>query len=296
MTRRLLLTPFLSLLVCACGHASTSHQQNATQVAQQTRPAVQQAAPAQPAAATTAQNEAAVSTEQAAAAQETTGDSADEDHAPPDRGDVSLEHLAALPADAVLPSGKWKPGVNYDVLTPAKPTSVAAGKVEVLEVFWLGCPHCYFLEPSVQKWLKNKPAYVEFVRVPVMWGPAHRAHARLYYTLQELHRPDLVEKAFDTIQKEHNPLIAQDEAQTLKVQEAFAQANGIKPDDYDKAYGSFAVNADLQRAEDLTQRYEVQGVPLLIVDGKYSADMQKAGGPDQLMDMVNDLAATERHH
>ena len=296
MTRRLLLTPFLTLLVCACGHASTSHQQNATQAAQQTHPAVQQQQAPTQGAATTAQSEVVASTEQAAAAQESAGDSADEDHTPPDRGDVSLEHLAALPADAVLPSGKWKPGVNYDVLTPAKSTSVAAGKIEVLEVFWLGCPHCYALEPSLQKWLKNKPSYVEFVRVPVMWGPAHRAHARLYYTLQELHRPDLVEKAFDTIQKQNNPLIAQNDADTLKLQEAFAQANGIKPDDYDKAYGSFAVDADLRRAEDLTQRYEVQGVPLMIIDGKYTADVQKAGGHDQLMDMVSDLAASERHH
>ena len=53
-----------------------------------------------------------------------------------------------------------------------------SGKVEVVEVFWLGCPHCYALEPYIQSWLKNKPAYIEFVRVPVMWGPVHRAHAQ----------------------------------------------------------------------------------------------------------------------
>ena len=289
MIRPLILTPLLSLLVCACGHASTSHQHNATQVAQQTRPAA--TAPAQSAAATV-QSE----TEQAAAAQETAGDNAEEDRTPPDRGDVSLEHLAALPADAVLPGGKWKPGTNYDVLTPAQPTNVSPGKVEVVEVFWLGCPHCYALEPFVQAWLKNKPAYIEFVRVPVMWGPAHRAHARLFFTLQALNRPDLFEKAFDTIQQKHEPLIAQSEDETLKLQEAFAKDNGITPDDYAKAYNSFTVNSNLQRAEQLTQRYQVQGVPLVVVDGKYSTDVAKAGGPQQLIQIIDDLSASEHHH
>jgi thiol:disulfide interchange protein DsbA len=294
MIRPLILTPVLALLVCGCGHASTSHQHNATQAAQQTRPAATQqggTASAQSAAATVESE-----TEQAAAAQETAGSNADEDRTPPDRGDVSLEHLAALPADAVLPAGKWKPGTNYDVLTPAQPTNVSPGKVEVVEVFWLGCPHCYALEPFVEAWLKNKPAYIEFVRVPVMWGPAHRAHARLFYTLQALNRPDLFEKAFDTIQQKHEPLVAQSEDETLKLQEAFAKDNGITTDDYAKAYNSFTVNSNLQRAEQLTQRYQVQGVPLVVVDGKYSTDVAKAGGPQQLIQIIDDLSASEHHH
>jgi protein dithiol oxidoreductase (disulfide-forming) len=295
MIRPLILTPTLALLVCACGHASTSQQHNASQATQQARPAAtQQVAPAAPAAETpaTAQNE----TEQATAAQETAGAGADDDRAPPDRSDVSLEHLAALPADAVLPSGKWKPGVNYDALTPAQPTNVGPGKVEVVEVFWLGCPHCYALEPFVEAWLKNKPAYIEFVRVPVMWGPAHRAHARLFYTLQALNRSDLFEKAFDTIQQQHQPLVAQSDDETLKLQQGFAKENGISPEDYAKAYNSFSVNSNLQRAEQLTQRYQVQGVPLVVVDGKYTTDVAKAGGPQQLIQIIDDLAASEHHH
>jgi protein dithiol oxidoreductase (disulfide-forming) len=295
MIRPLILTPTLALLVCACGHASTSQQHSASQATQQARPATtQQATPAAPATETaaTAQSE----TEQATAAQETAGGNADDDRAPPDRSDVSLEHLAALPADAVLPSGKWKPGVNYDALTPAQPTNVGPGKVEVVEVFWLGCPHCYALEPFVEAWLKNKPAYIEFVRVPVMWGPAHRAHARLFYTLVALNRSDLFEKAFDTIQQQHQPLIAQNDDETLKLQQGFAKENGISPEDYAKAYNSFSVNSNLQRAEQLTQRYQVQGVPLVVVDGKYTSDVAKAGGPQQLIQIIDDLAASEHHH
>ena len=295
MIRPLALTSLLILLVCGCGHASTQ-QHNATKAAQSTHQAAapKQSAPSAERAATTPQNE----TEQATAAQETAGDTGDDDHTPPDRGDVSLERLAALPADAQLPTGKWKAGTNYDVLTPAQPTNAAPGKVEVVEVFWLGCPHCYALEPYIQAWLKNKPAYIDFVRVPVMWGPVHRAHARLFYTLMALNRPDLVEKAFDTIQQQHDPLIATNgnDAESLKLQQAFAKENGLNPDDYAKAFNSFSVNSNLQRAEQLTQRYQVQGVPLVIVNGKYSFDVAKAGGPQQIISEIDDLAASEHRH
>src|SRR5882757_6842779 len=236
MIRPLVLTPLLALMVYGCGHASTSHKQAAS--TQQAQPAAQQpsAAPEQP--ALTPENE----TEQATAAQEKAGTTSDADGGPPDRSDVSLERLAALPADAQLPSGKWKPGVNYDPVVPAQPTNVSPGKVEVVEVFWLGCPHCYALEPFIQTWLKSKPAYIDFVRVPVMWGPVHRAHARLFYTLQALNRSDLFEKAFDTIQQQHNPLVGSSEDDTLKLQEAWAKENGISVDDFAKAANSFSVN------------------------------------------------------
>jgi len=294
MIRPLFLTSLLALAVCGCGRASTQH--NAAPAAQPARQTAQQqtaAAPTAQTAAATVQSE----NEQAAAAQETAG-TGDDDRSPPDRGDVSLEHLAALPADAQLPSGKWKPGVNYDPIVPAQPTNVSPGKVEVVEVFWLGCPHCYALEPFVQAWLKNKPSYIEFVRIPVMWGPVHRAHARLFYTLAALNRSDLFEKAFDTIQQKHEPLVSLsgNDAETLKLQQAFAKDNGISPEDYTKAYNSFSVNSNLQRAEQLTQRYQVQGVPLVVIDGKYSTDVAKAGGPQQLISEIDDLAAAEHSH
>jgi predicted DsbA family dithiol-disulfide isomerase len=106
----------------------------------------------------------------------------------------------------------------------------------------------------------------------------------------------LFEKAFDTIQQQHQPLIGQSDDETLKLQQAFAKENGISPDDYAKAYNSFTVNSNLQRAEQLTQRYQVQGVPLVVVDGKYSTDVAKAGGPAQLIQIIDDLAASEHHH
>ena len=234
-------------------------------------------------------------TEQATASQES-GDA--EDHQA--RSDASLEKLAGATATPQLPGGKWQAGVNYEPVVPAQPTSVAAGKVEVMEVFWLACPHCYALEPHIRSWLKSKPAYIEFVRVPVIWQEVHRAHARLFYTLEALGRDDLVEKAFDTIhqdlEKGQPPLVGQTDDETYQLQQQFAAQNGVSAADFSKAYNSFSVGSNMQRAEEITQRYHVQGVPFLVVNGKYSTDVSQAGGEGALMELIKDLAASEHTH
>ncbi len=221
--------------------------------------------------------------------QETTPD------AEADRGDARLERVAALPESAQLPSGKWKAGTNYLPLSPAQPTSVEPGQVEVLEVFWYGCPHCYHLDPFLETWKKNKPSFVKFVRVPVTWGPVHRAHGRLFYTLEALGKLDALHtKAFDEIHQRGNMLVANDDATTLKLQVDFARANGISEADFTKAYNSFGVNAAMQRAEDITRRYKIEGVPVILINGKYQTDVALAGGQGQLIELINDLAAAEK--
>jgi thiol:disulfide interchange protein DsbA len=249
--------------------------------------------PAAPPPAATAAAPAQSEIEQARGAQESADGAANEK---PESSDASLERMAALPPDAQLPAGRWKPGVNYDPVVPGQPTSVEPGKVEVIEVMWLGCPHCYALEPYLRAWLKTKPAYIEFVRVPAMWGPPHRAHAKLFYTLKALGRPDLIEKAFDTIQQQHNPLIGSTDAESLKMEQAWATQNGISAQDFANAYNSFSVNSDLARAEELMQRYRVQSVPLFIVNGKYTTEVSKAGSAANLIQLINDLVASEHRH
>jgi thiol:disulfide interchange protein DsbA len=291
MIRTIALTAFLTLLECSCARGSQS-QHPVTQASKSQTPSVIQQEtppPAQP-DATTQQTEV----QQATAAQEKGDEPEDDPRAA--RGDPGLERLAQLPADQQLPAGKWKAGVNYDPLVPAQPTTVGPGKVEVVEVFWLGCPHCAALEPFLQSWLKNKPAYIDFVRVPVMWGPAHRAHAHLFYTIAALNRQDLVQKAFDAIQNQHQMLFASSESETLETQVAWAKENGVSADDYTKAYNSFSVNSNLQRAEQLTQRYHVEGVPLIVVNGKYTTDVAKANGQSNLIALIDDLAAGEHKH
>lgn len=273
----------LSLIsITACGRNSAPATAPAA-------PAKEAAAPAKPAASEPQASAQTVESEQATASQETTSDAA-----PEERGDAALERLAAMPADQQLPAGKWKAGTNYVPLVPAQPTNVAPGKVEVVEVFWYACPHCNALEPFIQSWLKNKPEYVEFVRVPVMWGPVHRAHAKLFYMLRALNRTDLDSKVFETIHGQGNMLVANDEQVTRKMQLDFLKANGVSVDDFNKAWDSFTVSTGLQRAEQLTERYKVQGVPLIVINGKYTTDPGMAGGAGQLLQLINDLAASEK--
>jgi thiol:disulfide interchange protein DsbA len=233
-------------------------------------------------------------TEQATASQE----SADGDTEQA-KSDASLEQIAGS-TGAQLPSGKWQAGVNYDPLVPAQPTSVAPGKVEVLEIFWLACPHCYTLEPYLQGWLKSKPSYIEFVRVPVNWQSIYGAHARLYYTLQALARPDLIAKAFATIHDEianhQPPLYSNNADETLRLQQQFAVHNGVSADDFARAFNSAAVAANVAQAEQITQRYHVKGVPLLVVNGRYTTDLDRAGGDARLIELINELAASEHGH
>ena len=282
------------LALCACA------RQEAPPAPAAAAPAASETSTAAPATAATPPSAEARSpqseTEQATASQES-GDG-DNDHQA--RSDASLEKIAGAAPAASLPGGKWQAGVNYDPVVPAQPTGVAPGKVEVMEVFWLACPHCYALEPRIRSWLKTKPGYVEFVRVPVIWQQVHRVHARLYYTLEALGRDDLVSKAFDTIHQDlenrQPPLIGDSDDATYRMQQQFATQNGISADDFSKAYNSFSVSSNMQRAEEITQRYRVQGVPFFVVNGKYSFDVAKAGSEAKLIELINDLAAAEHTH
>ncbi len=231
-----------------------------------------------------------------AAVQETAASPAEAGDEAPSKSDATLERLTQLPAQDQLPGGKWQVGKNYSPIVPAQPTAVGPGKVEVVEVFWYGCSHCFALDPFLESWKKNKPAYVEFVRLPVMWGPAHKSHARLYYTLQALGRDkDLHAKVFDTIHRGGNPLLGNDEESSFKVQLAFAKANGIEEKAFtDTYYKSMWVDTKMRQAEELTKRYRVEGVPLMVVNGKYTADVGSAGGDSQLIALLNDLSASEK--
>lgn len=294
MNRSLALAALLTLALTACTRACT-HQEAPPPPAPTAAEApaaaanAPAAAPAPAPAAVPAQSE----TEQARGAQESADGAANEK---PESGDASLERMASLPADAQLPAGRWKPGVNYDPIVPGQPTSVEPGKVEVLEVMWLGCPHCYALEPHVKAWLKTKPAYIEFVRVPVIWQAQHLAHAKLFYTLKALGRLDLIDKAFQTIQQQHNPLIGDSDAESLRIEQAWAAQNGVSASDYANAYNSFSVNSDVARAQELTQRYRIESVPTIVINGKYVTEESKAGSPAKLFQIIDDLAAAEHRH
>ena len=200
-------------------------------------------------------------------------------------------------------SARWKPNVNYTVISPAQPTNAPPGKVQVMEFFYLACPFCHALEPYLEAWRKSKPAYVQFVRVPVMWAPLQVKDARLYYTLEALGRDDLVGTAFNTIHRleqaaggDEDVMVGDTPAKTLAVQEAFAERHGVAAGAFARAYNSFDVHVELDRARQLGQTFEITHTPTIIVDGRYRTDVAKAGGTQQLIELITFLTAWDHDH
>jgi thiol:disulfide interchange protein DsbA len=204
---------------------------------------------------------------------------------------------AASAATTTTAPTLWQEGVNYTRIVPAQPTSVAAGQVEVLEFFWYACPHCYSIDPLVEKWNKTKPAYVSFSRVHVMWSEGHRSLARLFYTLESMGKLDQMHgEIFKAIHVGGNPLVANDPndtAETERIQALFVKKFGISEDDFRKAYHSFAVDTALQKADQLMERYRIDAVPTFVINGKFVADVHTADGPERLVSLVSDLATQE---
>jgi len=212
-------------------------------------------------------------------------------------GSWTLDACARAPEPSATASsalGKWQEGTNYKLAPAPQPTSVATGKVEVAEVFWYGCGHCYALDPALESWKAEKPAYVEFVRVPVIWGMPQRQHAKLYYTLQALHRPELHAKVFDAIHQQGMALSARNELEARGLQFAFLKTQGVTEKEFDAAYDSMTVATNLMRAEAFTKNFAVASVPLMVVNGKYITSVSEAGTEARLLALVNDLAASEK--
>jgi thiol:disulfide interchange protein DsbA len=200
-------------------------------------------------------------------------------------------------ASAATVSNSWQDGVNYTRIVPAQPTSAPPGQVEVLEFFWYACPHCYALDPLVESWKKTKPAYITFSRVHVLWSEGHRSLARLFYTLDSMGKLDqLHAEIFREIHVNNDPLTAtnpNNTAETERIQSAFVRRFGISESDFKNAYHSMSVDLAMQRADELVERYRIEGVPRFVVNGKYFADVGSAGTPERLMSLVGDLAAQE---
>jgi len=200
----------------------------------------------------------------------------------------------AGPAPAPIPS-KWVDGQNYQTLVPAQPTAVAPDQVEVVEVFWYGCPHCFQLDPYLENWRKTgKPPYVAFRRMHVIWNEITRAHARLFYTIEALGKlEELHALVFREIHVNQNGLVDRDPQATEQLQKTFLTSHGVSAADFDRAYHSFSVESKLNQAEQMTVRYRASSVPTMVVNGKYTTDVQSAGGEPQLLTLITDLATAE---
>jgi thiol:disulfide interchange protein DsbA len=179
-------------------------------------------------------------------------------------------------------------GVHYKLLKPAQPTSVAPGKVEVVEVFWYACGHCYVLEPKLEAWdRKGRPANAQLVRLPATWNSLLKTHARLFYTAELLGKQSLNQEIWREINVKRNRL------DTPEAIEAFFTSRGVSKADFQKAFSGFAIDSKVMKAEDLNRRYKIASTPTVIVNGKYVTDMSMAGGEEQLFEVINALVAKE---
>ena len=179
-------------------------------------------------------------------------------------------------------------GVNYKLLQPAQPTSVAPGKVEVVEVFWYACSHCYLLEPRLEAWdRKGRPANAELVRLPATWNNVLKTHARVFYTMELLGKQALNPEIWREINAKGNRL------DTPAAIESFFTSRGVGKAEFQKAFAGFAIDTKIAKAEDLNRRYKITGTPTVVVNGKYVTDVGMAGGEDKLFEVINALVAKE---
>ena len=157
------------------------------------------------------------------------------------------------------------------------------------EIFWYGCPHCFAFDPYVKSWVSSKPDYVSFVRVPAVWNPLVRMHAQAFYTAEALGKGDEMHDAlFREIHDNQNMLDTQDKLQ------AFFGKFGVDAAAFKSTWESFAVHTKLQRADELSRRYKISSVPMIVVNGKYTSDGGMAGSYEKLFELVDELVQSER--
>jgi len=182
---------------------------------------------------------------------------------------------------------EYEEGVHYERLSAPQPTSTK-GKVEVLEVFWYGCPHCFRFEPYIERWLKRKPENAEFVRLPGVLRADWEVHARAFYTSQLLGVFDKVHQPlFDALHLQKRKLDTQE-----ALRDFFAE-HGVDKIEFTKTFRSFAVETRIKRAKTLASRYGLRGVPAIIVNGKYLVSNRMTGGNANTIKVINFLVKKE---
>ncbi len=178
-------------------------------------------------------------------------------------------------------------GIDYTVLSTPQPTETG-DKIEVLEVFMYSCPHCFHLEPTLDKWQDTKPANVEFRRMPAVFGPRPDLQARAFYAAELLGVEDKFTLAmFDTLHVKKQKVT--DENAVVAV----AEGAGIDGAEFRKALDSFFVNMKVNRARDATKNYGIDGVPAIVVNGKYRTSPAQATGREGMVKVIDHLIARE---
>jgi len=177
--------------------------------------------------------------------------------------------------------------IGYQTLSPAQPTQNQE-KVEVIEFFWYGCPHCYSLEPEMKKWLATKPANVEFIRQPAIFSSLWGKHAKAYFVAEALGVVDKVhEDFFDAIQTKKLKLTSEDQLAKFFVE------HGVDETEFRNTFNSFLIDAKVRQAKAMAPRYGITGVPALIINGKYKTNGPLAKSHKNMIKVMDQLIQQE---
>jgi protein dithiol oxidoreductase (disulfide-forming) len=208
--------------------------------------------------------------------------------APAERPAGDQARVAEAPPAQPPANSRWVAGRHFRVLNPAQPTTVAPGKVEVVDVFWYGCGGCNLMAPYMTAWKESKPAAAEYVLLPAVLNPGWQPHARLFYATKALGIQDQTHAAiFREYHGNRNPLNTPD----LMVK--FLGNFGVSEASARDALSAFGVDAELRAAEVRARRYQLTFVPAVVVNGKYVIGVEQAGGPDAVLELINYLVAVE---
>lgn len=182
-------------------------------------------------------------------------------------------------------------GVDYRRIEPPVPVSTPPGTVEVIDVFWYGCPHCYRFKPALDKWIASKPEGVKIVRLPGVLGPSWRVHALAYYAAE----------SFGIAEKLHGPLFDAIHAQGRRLFRDASIARfveslslGVTADQFLERMNSPTIRDKAAKAEALMRSYRIEGTPSVIVAGKYVVTTGKTENFPEMMATIEALVAAER--
>lgn len=196
--------------------------------------------------------------------------------------------LACLALLSFSAQAQLRPGADYSVLKVAQPVE-SKGKVDVVEFFWYRCPHCYSLEPTLEAWVKKLPADVHFRRVPAVLSDNWAIDARIFYAFEALGVLDRVHRAFfDAIHKDRL-VITNETAMT-----EWLTKQGIDRKKFDAAYSSFGVQTQVKRAAQQSAAYQLDGVPMLAVQGRYTVSGEQGGSHSGMVAKVEQLIEMAR--
>ncbi|WP_330924563.1 thiol:disulfide interchange protein DsbA/DsbL [Candidatus Sororendozoicomonas aggregata] len=195
------------------------------------------------------------------------------------------------PSAVVHNSASFKEGTHYRVLDKPVPTQVTDGKIEVAEVFWYGCPHCYTLESVVSAWKPTLREDTQFIRVPAFFGPnIWKTHAQLYYTLKNMGVLEKVHGAiFDEVQNKRNYL-----ENPKEMARFLSKRFGINKATFEKNYNAIGVTHQLLRASSAIRGYGLAGVPAIVIDGKYVVEPAMAGSLENMTKVSDFLISKVR--